>query len=308
MTFKSVVHLCATAALAFGTTAVLAQQPLLPSAPPREFGASVAPVYEGWWENPDGTKTALFGYYNRNTVQVLDMPIGANNHFEPGAPDRGQPTHFLTRRKYGMFVVTLPRGFDRTQKLVWVLNTAGYTGTAHVNLAPDFNLSPHKSSEESPDRSFNLPPALKFGPTAPTFTAPMASLETIVRRTATAGVPMTLDLAVDDDARYSSGANTPMTRSRAVVTLHVTKYRGAGTMKIDDPRPAVATTTGGKPFEPFSGTATTTVVFSEPGEYMLHVTANDFSEDGGGGSGCCWTTAVVGVSVARANGPVTTGP
>jgi hypothetical protein len=307
MTVKHVVHLCATAALACGTTAVLAQQALLPSAPPREFGASVAPVYEGWWDNRDGTKTALFGYYNRNTAQELDVPVGANNHFEPGDPDRGQPAHFLTRRKYGMFVVTLPKGFDRTQKLVWVLNTAGYNGTAHVNLAPDFNLSPNKSSEESPDRSFNLPPVLKFGPTASAFTAPMASLETLVKRTVTAGVPMTLDLAVDDDARYSSGANTPMTRSRPVVTLHVTKYRGAGTVTIHDPRPVVAATTGGKPFEPFSGKATTTVVFAEPGEYMLHVTANDFSEDGGGGSGCCWTTAIVGVSVTGANG-LTTGP
>jgi hypothetical protein len=132
----------------------------------------------------------------------------------------------------------------------------------------------------------------------------MASLETIVKRTATVGVPMTLDFVVEDDARYSSGANTPMSRPRPVVTLQVTKYRGAGTLTIREPRPAVTGITGGKPFEPFSGKATTTVVFSEPGEYMLHVTANDFSEDGGGGSGCCWTTAVVGVSVAAR---VTTG-
>jgi hypothetical protein len=307
MTCKRALHLCATVALACAAVALSAQQPLLPSAPSREFGASVAPVYEGWWNNPDGTKTVLFGYYNRNSAQELDVPIGANNHFEPGEPDRGQPTYFLPRRKYGMFVVTLPKGFDRTQKLVWVLNTAGYHGTAHVNLAADFNLSPHKSSEESPDRSFNLPPILKFGRNDPTFTAPMASLETIVKRTATVGVPMALDLLVDDDARYSSGANTPMTRSRPVVTLHVTKYRGTGTVTIREPRPAVTTIIGGKPFEPFSGKATTAVVFSEPGEYMLHVTANDFSEDGGGGSGCCWTTVVVGVSVAGA-GEVTTGP
>jgi hypothetical protein len=136
----------------------------------------------------------------------------------------------------------------------------------------------------------------------------MASLETIVRRTATTGVPMTLDLEVADDARYSSGTNAPMTRQRPVVTVQVTKYRGAGTLTIREPRPTVAATTGGKPFEPFSGKATTTVVFSEPGEYMLHVTVNDFSEDGGGGSGCCWTTAAVGVSVAAGNGRAATGP
>ena len=49
--------------------------------------------------------------------------------------------------------------------------------------------------------------------------------------------------------------------------------------------------------EPFSGKATTTARFSEPGEYVLHVIANDYSGDGGGGEVCCWTTALVKVSV-----------
>ena len=38
---------------------------------------------------------------------------------------------------------------------------------------------------------------------------------------------------------------------------------------------------------PFSGKATTTVKFSEPGDYILHVTANDYSGEGGGGFVCC---------------------
>ena len=48
---------------------------------------------------------------------------------------------------------------------------------------------------------------------------------------------------------------------------------------------------------PFSGKATTTATFSEPGDYMLHVTANDYSGAGGGGEVCCWTTALVKVTV-----------
>lgn len=56
-------------------------------------------------------------------------------------------------------------------------------------------------------------------------------------------------------------------------------------------------TKGGKPDEPFSGKASTTATFDEPGEYMLHVTANDYSGNGGGGAACCWTTALVKVSV-----------
>ena len=40
----------------------------------------------------------------------------------------------------------------------------------------------------------------------------------------------------------------------------------------------------------------TTATFSEPGEYVLRVFANDRS--GGGGSQCCWTNAFVRVNVS----------
>jgi hypothetical protein len=47
----------------------------------------------------------------------------------------------------------------------------------------------------------------------------------------------------------------------------------------------------------FSGTATTSARFSEPGEYILRVVANDWSGDGGRGFQCCWTNAQVKVTV-----------
>jgi hypothetical protein len=47
----------------------------------------------------------------------------------------------------------------------------------------------------------------------------------------------------------------------------------------------------------FSGKSTVTAKFSEPGDYVLHVIANDFSGDGGGGEQCCWTFGDVKVSV-----------
>ncbi len=43
--------------------------------------------------NSDGTYTLHFGYFNRNTEEELDVPIGPDNSFDPGG-DRGQPTHF----------------------------------------------------------------------------------------------------------------------------------------------------------------------------------------------------------------------
>ena len=36
---------------------------------------------------------------------------------------------------------------------------------------------------------------------------------------------------------------------------------------------------------------------SEPGDYVLHININDYSGNGGGGSGCCWTTVLMKVAV-----------
>jgi hypothetical protein len=89
------------------------------------------------------------------------------------------------------------------------------------------------------------------------------------------------------------------------VTVAVSKYRGPGDVTIAERAPKLAATKGGNPDEPFSGKASTTVTFSQPGDYLLHVNATDYSGNGGGGSGCCWTTALIKVAVAP--GAATTG-
>ena len=79
-----------------------------------ESGASVTGAFEGWFKNPDGTFSLLLGYYNRNQKQELDIPIGPDNRIEPGGPDRGQPTHFLAGRQWGMFTVRFRPISERT--------------------------------------------------------------------------------------------------------------------------------------------------------------------------------------------------
>ena len=51
-------------------------------------GQGVAPVYEGFDINADGSFNMWFGYMNRNYEEALDLPVGAANAFEPGG-DRG---------------------------------------------------------------------------------------------------------------------------------------------------------------------------------------------------------------------------
>ena len=278
--------------------AVLAAQTLLPSTPKKAFGASVSPAYEGWFDNADGTHTFLIGYYNRNWTEAVDVPIGPNNHFEPGNPDRGQPTHFLPNRGYGMFTITVPKSTPPTEKLWWVLTVNGVTQRVPFHMSADYNITPHQASEESPGGLYNKPPVLRFTENGPSIQNPVANVGTALQRRAVAGEPMPLDVWVEDDALYSSGSNAPMTQAARIVSLVVNKYRGPGAVTVGKGHEKFTTLAGGKPAEPYAGRTSTTVTFSEPGDYLLHVTVNDLSGPGGGATGCCWTTSLIKVAVA----------
>jgi hypothetical protein len=109
--------------------------------------------------------------------------------------------------------------------------------------------------------------------------------------------PLALDLWADDDASYSTGTGTAPRNPPPPVTVTWTHFRGAGTVTFDKDKPEMQKLAGGNIGEPFRGRFSTTAKFSAPGEYLLHVTANDYSGDGGGGEICCWTTAIVKVTV-----------
>ncbi len=300
MTSTRAPRMCALAALMMG--AAVSAQIRLPSVPPKQFGASISPAFEGWFFNPDGTQSLLIGYYNRNTEQEIDIPIGPDNHFEPGNPDLGQPTHFLTRRRHGMFSIPVPKDFPKTEKYWWTLTSGGVTNRVPFYLHTDYNMSPFSSTEESPNGGHNVPPVLRFDERGASFQGPTATIVKAAARTATVGTPLPLNFWVDDDALYSTGANAPMTNPPPPVNVTVSKYRGPGPIGIAEVRPKFEALKGGKPMEAYSGKASTTVTFSQPGDYMLHVTANDLSGNGGGGSGCCWTTAIIKVAVAAGTG------
>ena len=74
-------------------------------------GQTVAPAYEGWQENPDGSVNLVFGYFNRNWEEQTLVPIGPSNNIEPGGPDQGQPTRFFPRRNKFIFKVRVPKDF-----------------------------------------------------------------------------------------------------------------------------------------------------------------------------------------------------
>lgn len=65
-----------------------------PLAPPNATGNFVAPYFDGFYQNADGTYTLSFGFMNRNDEAVIEIPLGVNNRIEPEQFDGVQPTTF----------------------------------------------------------------------------------------------------------------------------------------------------------------------------------------------------------------------
>jgi hypothetical protein len=282
-------RLCIVGAL---TSSVLLLGQTLPE-PRKQFGATITGAFEGWFEDGVGARGFLVGYYNRNTQEELDIPVGPNNRIEPGGPDMGQPTHFLPSRQFGMFAIPVPKGFTPEDKLTWTINANGKYTSIPLRLHADYLISPFSEIAVN-----NTPPVIKFEENGTALQGPIATLTNAAVRTASLSEPLALKIWVTDDMKYTSDTNAPMTTPRPPVTVVWSKYRGPGPVTFDKARPAVEQLVAtGNANAAFSGRATTNVKFSEAGEYVLHVTANDYSGDGGGGFQCCWTTGLVKISV-----------
>jgi len=157
-------------------------------------GQNVAPAFEGWEQDADGSKWFVFGYMNRNWVEEIDVPPGPDNTITPGGPDAGQPTHFLPRRNRFVFRVAVPKTFTEKDEMIWTLTTHGSTEKAWATLRPDYLLdNVVKASEtgalgagtSSPEVRSNVPP-----------TVTVDGAKTL---TAKVGQPLTLTAVVKDD-------------------------------------------------------------------------------------------------------------
>ena len=297
----------AAALIVCGVAPLAAQPPIDRSWPsaPRERGGvgtglTVSPFFEGWYENPDGSYTLSFGFFNRNTEEVLQIPQGPANFIEPAAYDGRQPTLFTPRRDTGIFTVTIPGDYARDDgRVVWTLHTPGHDEPHSV---------PGRAGVEAyrlhyiPMAMGSLPPMLKLQEDGPELWGPMTlagdareastwasgqnppgSITNPLRMTATVGTPLALTVWVAD--RIAPDAEREPVAGGARWFTH----RG----------PALATF-GEQPLEPDAdGRATTTATFSEPGEYLIRVRADNFNPvDSTTGDQCCWTNGYVAVTAS----------
>jgi hypothetical protein len=250
----------------------------LPLEPIRDSGQGVTGAFEGWYPNSDGSFTLLVGYFNRNEKATLDVPVGPNNRIEPGGPDMGQPTHFLPKRQWGVFTITVPKDFG-DKKLTWTLVVNGETSSIPLSLNSKWAVQPFKDPSVG-----NTPPVVRLEASGTPLQGPPREITKSL--TTTRSNPVTLTLWVSDDQRPD-----PVDRPKPgqpPITIFWSQARGPGNVTFANARAEIDKT---------DGKATTTATFAAPGEYVLRGQVNDFSGEGGGGNQCCWTNVLVKVLV-----------
>ena len=309
------------AACCLTTVATLAQQTRqpLPLEPLGATGEAIFPAFEGWGPHRDGSIVLLLGYYNRNKVSAVDIPIGPNNRIEPGGPDYGQPTHFEPSRAHGVFAIRVPKDFGN-QKLTWTITVNGQTSAVSFWTNPPYWVDFFENAATG-----NSPPRIRFAPDGPELAGPPLGFAQTV--SAAVGQPLTLRLWASDAPALRKGAEEELAAVRARgrsnaeppiaivggqviggggggrggrgaapppdITVTWKKHRAAGNVTFAPER--IPLHTKGDPAAVVE--ATTQATFDAPGEYILRAQVNDESGDGGGGDQCCWTTALVKITV-----------
>ena len=250
-------------------------------APARDSGQTVTPAFEGWYKNADGTFSISFGYYNRNATEVVDVPIGPSNNVSPGPANQGQPSRLYPKRHWGVFAVKVPANFG-DKKVTWTINFRGKTYAIAGSLRPQWEID----ALQGEVGSGNTPPAVRFDSAGDAGRGPAGINGPAL--TAKVGQPLTLTVfATDDGAAARSIASEG--RANTPVALMWFVHQGAGAVTFATNAPAAALP---------SGRASTTATFSQAGEYVLRLRANDASGvENAGHAQCCWTNGYVRVTV-----------
>lgn len=247
----------------------------------RTHGQPVIPVFDGWYQKPDGTYDLCFGYFNLNTEQAVEIPIGPDNFVEPAQYHGRQPTRFDPvpqppndhRRYFCTLVVNVPEDFG-TQRVVWTLRQGGkeFSVPGHIT-APNYTL------EEIYQYSRQVEaPVLRWEPSGPEGRGRSGVQGPTMH--ARVGSPLSIPISVT----HPKGEAEEW-------TVQWFKHQGPGDVTFS---PQTVTV---KPGEKAGNTSAT---FSAPGTYLLRVEAiDDARENGSYQFHCCWTTGYVEVTVTQ---------
>ena len=247
-------------------------------------GQTVAPIFDGWSRNADGTFEMHFGYINRNHVEEVHVPIGPDNGMEAGPADQGQPTFFYPRVHRKVFSVTVPADFG-DRELIWSLTVRGQRQQAVAWLDAVWEIDPVLNGRApTEEQKVNRPPSLSV-----TAAAQTVSLPDTLALSATVsddGVPGPIGPRV-----RASGQETPPTlqppEDEPRVPVNVPVLRAGvrpSEVKLDDRLTITWTVLRGPASVAVEADSTdpgsddpvaVTATFTRPGEYLLRARLAD---------------------------------
>lgn len=315
-------------AMLVGATALQAQFPR-PLSPQAQEGNRVAPFFDGWYENPDGTITLSFGYSNMNK-ETVDIPLGPDNVIVPKEYDGRQPTafHFVAPAPdtdvgagaaagAGATAGTGARGgtdtaagggrgrsrpninrHDRERGVFTIAVPGHFKGDVVWTLryAGQTWSVPGRSKSQPYQLSWPMamgstPPLLRFQQTGPAGRGPVGIQGPDLQTKV--GTPLDLAVWVTDDAVHEK--EPIKVKRQAVPVMNVTWFKHSGPTGA-----AIAFTPAKEGISETQGKSSTTATFTEPGNYVIRVRADTFGNiDSSAGDQCCWTNGYVKVAVTR---------
>ena len=262
-------------------------------------GDLVAPIFNGWTPNEDGSVMMLFGFANRNREEIVDIPLGPNNYIEPAQFDGMQPTHFpvynrdgfIGINERGAFAVTVPADMAGTE-VVWTLNHAGY----EYSVPGRATTTTYEMSDG--ERALgSLAPAIRFdidGAESTTREGIMAA-----KVAASVGIPVNLSAYVQDRGNradypeqskllfYPLGTEWILHQGPSIPELESALITGSD--RVEE-----GLSVGAEDWIHVQSKAT----FWEPGEYIIRLRADNFlAPDTRFDNMCCWSNAYVPVTV-----------
>ena len=244
----------ATAAIGVVGAQAPRQWPLAPVPPD---GQRVAPFFDGFYQNPDGTITLSFGYSNFNREQTIEIPLGPDNFIEPKEYDGRQPTSFPVApgagptgarrdRERGVFTVTVAATFKGD--VVWTLRHAGQT-----------HKVPGRSKTGAygllwPMASGSIPPQLRFKADGPFGRGPVGIESPPLQ--ATVGTPLSVTIWMNDDSKRTDEIQIKERGpERNAINVNWYKHSGPGSVTFDPPKSSL---------KELAGTATSAITFAAP--------------------------------------------
>jgi hypothetical protein len=287
--------------------------PLAPSNANENF---VAPYFDGFYPNADGTYTLSFGFLNRNDSDLIEIALGDDNFIEPSEFDGGQPTTFPVvgysgfggPRERGTFGVVVPADFDGD--VWWTVTTDGYTTRVPGRLeSPGPIIKGAYELSSGAMAAGSLRPGIRFS-------------EEDVVGWGIGGVehPEVLTTTVGEPVEVRFWAEDRGERDLGLVNMTLWKHQGpvggmiAFESMLEAPANAAPARGRARPFGPGPVNTTDvvpipnegplanrgqfTATFDTPGEYVIRIRIDNFgAPDSMPGQQCCWSNGYVVVSV-----------